>query len=59
VPKRTVPKNIALPDHAATGIPYAERKQRFSHKIDVLTAKEIEGMRKVCTVISLEVVFDR
>lgn len=39
-----------LPDHAETGIPEAERKARFSHKIDILTPEEIKGMRKVCKV---------
>ena len=42
-----------LPDHAETGVPEAERKVRFSHKIDILTPKEIDGMRKVCKVYSL------
>ena len=51
VGKRSIPAHIVLPDHAETGIPYAERKVRFSHKIDVLTPSEIEGMRKVCRVI--------
>jgi len=39
-----------LPDHALTGISAKERKQRFSRDIDVLTPKEIEGMRKACRV---------
>jgi hypothetical protein len=30
-----------------------ERKLRFSHKIDILTPQEIEGMRKVCKVLAL------
>ena len=50
VGRRPIPSHIVLPDHAETGIAYAERKIRFSHKIDVLTPTEIEGMRKVCKV---------
>ena len=52
VPRRPVASRIVLPDHAETGIPYAERKMRSPHKIDILTAAEIEGMRKVCKVLS-------
>jgi methionyl aminopeptidase len=50
VGRRSIPPHIILPDHAETGIPYAERKVRYSHKIDILTPSEIEGMRKVCRV---------
>lgn len=50
VPRRTIPSHIVLPDHAETGVPIAERKIRFLHKIDILTPAEIEGMRKVCRV---------
>jgi hypothetical protein len=50
VPRREIPSHIVLPDHAETGIPYAERKIRFLHKIDILTPAEIEAMRKVCKV---------
>jgi len=54
VPKRSIPKQIILPDHAETGIPIQERKTRFSHKIDILAPAEIEGMRKVCKVHTLK-----
>jgi hypothetical protein len=50
VPRRAIPSHIVLPDHAETGVPIAERKIRFLHKIDILTPVEIEGMRKVCRV---------
>ena len=53
VPRRSIPSHIVLPDHAETGVPAMERKLRFSHKIDILTPQEIEGMRKVCKVLAL------
>jgi hypothetical protein len=53
VPKRSIPKQIVLPDHAETGIPIQERTTRFSNKIEMLTQTEIKGMRKVCKVRTL------
>ena len=50
VARRAIPSHIVLPDHAETGIPYAERKARSSHSIDILTPAEIQGMKKVCKV---------
>jgi hypothetical protein len=54
VPMRKIPPHIVLPDHAITGIPATERKERFSRGIDILKPKEIEAMRKVCRVVSSE-----
>lgn len=44
---RTVPKSIAQPDYAKTGIPKSERFAN-STKVDILDAKGQEAMRKVC-----------
>ncbi|KAF9629785.1 putative methionine aminopeptidase 1 protein [Lasiodiplodia theobromae] len=47
-PRREVPKTIPHPDYAKDGIPKSEQIFVNRHKIKVLDAKEIEGMRKVC-----------
>ncbi|KAI9193430.1 peptidase M24, structural domain-containing protein [Polychytrium aggregatum] len=47
-PKRAVPEAIPRPDYAADGRPYSEIMVRGSTQIQVLTPKEIEGMRTVC-----------
>ncbi|PVU94674.1 hypothetical protein BB561_002356 [Smittium simulii] len=46
-PRRTVPSSIKYPDYAISGASKSEEKASSS-KIQVLTPKEIEGMRKVC-----------
>ncbi|KAL1614135.1 Methionine aminopeptidase 1 [Diplodia seriata] len=46
--RREVPKTIPHPDYAKDGIPRSEQIFVNRHKIKVLDAKEIEGMRKVC-----------
>ncbi|KAF8428182.1 methionine aminopeptidase [Tirmania nivea] len=46
-PTRKVPLHIARPDYHADGIPRSEQRAQ-RHKIEVLEAKGIEGMRKVC-----------
>ncbi|KAF2751726.1 methionine aminopeptidase 1A [Sporormia fimetaria CBS 119925] len=46
--KREVPSHIKLPDYAKDGIPRSEQVFVNRNKISVLSAKEIEGMRKVC-----------
>jgi methionyl aminopeptidase len=46
--QRTVPKSIAQPDYAKTGIPKSERRFLNSTKVDILDAKQQEAMRKVC-----------
>ncbi|CAO3677479.1 unnamed protein product [Umbelopsis vinacea] len=43
---RTVPENIPRPDYAEEGIPHSELAQRGQTNIKVLTAEEIEGVRK-------------
>ncbi|RYP92068.1 hypothetical protein DL770_001798 [Monosporascus sp. CRB-9-2] len=45
--KRTVPKSIAHPDYAETGISKSERRLNRA-KVDILGAKGQEAMRKVC-----------
>ncbi|KAI5861221.1 methionine aminopeptidase 1 [Durotheca rogersii] len=45
--KRTVPKSIAQPDYADTGIPKSEQRLN-RNKIDILDAKGQEGMRRAC-----------
>ncbi|RYP00032.1 hypothetical protein DL764_006632 [Monosporascus ibericus] len=44
---RTVPKSIARPDYAETGISKSERRLDRA-KVDILDAKGQEAMRKVC-----------
>jgi len=44
-----VPKSIPHPDWAETGIPKAENALN-RHKIDILDAKGIKAMRKVCSI---------
>ncbi|PVU97972.1 hypothetical protein BB560_001488 [Smittium megazygosporum] len=46
-PKRIVPDSIPRPDYAESGISISEQKAR-STRIQVLSPKEIEGMRTVC-----------
>jgi methionyl aminopeptidase len=46
-PRRTVPKSIPHPDWSETGIPTSENRLNRK-KIDILDAKGIEAMRKVC-----------
>jgi methionyl aminopeptidase len=46
-PRRIVPKSIPHPDWAETGIPKSENALNRK-KIDILDAKGIEAMRKVC-----------
>lgn len=46
-PRRPVPKSIPHPDWAETGIPRSENALNRK-KIDILDAKGIEAMRKVC-----------
>jgi Methionine aminopeptidase len=47
-PRRPVPDHIPRPDYAEDGIPKAGRSLVRSNKIEILDAKSIEGMRKVC-----------
>lgn len=49
-PRRTVPKHIKLPDYAAHGKPISEIKNDRLGKIAVLSAKEIEKIRKVSKI---------
>ena len=44
---RTVPKSIAQPDYATTGVPRSEQRLNRT-KIDILDAKGQQAMRKVC-----------
>jgi methionyl aminopeptidase len=48
-PRRNVPESIQRPDYSETGIPKSEFMARGS-EIKVLNEKEIEGVRKACTV---------
>jgi len=49
-PTRKVPQHIQKPDYAEHGEPVSEKAGRNSSTIEVKTAKEIEGMRKVCKI---------
>lgn len=43
-----VPSTIPYPDYALDGIPRSEQKFVGRNNVTILSAKEIEGMRKVC-----------
>jgi methionyl aminopeptidase len=47
-PRRTVPKSIQHPDWWEDGIPKYSRSLTTRNKIEILDAKGIEAMRKVC-----------
>ncbi|ROT36365.1 methionine aminopeptidase, partial [Sodiomyces alkalinus F11] len=47
-PKRTVPKSIPHPDWSEDGVPKYNRTLLNRNKVEILDAKGIAGMRKVC-----------
>lgn len=48
--KRAVPEHIPRPDYAEDGTPHSELAERGETNIKVLTAEEIEGVRKACKI---------
>eukprot|EP00897_Mesotaenium_endlicherianum_P005562 jgi/Mesen1/5033/ME000025S04431 len=49
-PMRTVPKHIARPDWASTGIPVIEPNSRWQTSVEIKSADEIARLRKTCKV---------
>eukprot|EP00873_Tetraselmis_striata_P025893 jgi/Tetstr1/446157/TSEL_003559.t1 len=47
-PTRKVPEHVPRPDYAVDGTPYSEQESKQQRSVPIRSAKEIEGLRRVC-----------